>query len=60
MDLSAVITTEEAARLVRRSPQTLWRWREKGKLQPAAKIGDRMYVWPRQAVEELAARLRDT
>ncbi len=60
VNLDDVLPTQEAARLVNRSPQTLWRWRREGRLMPVAKIGDRTYVWPRQAVEEMAARLDKT
>ena len=58
MHLDETLSTAEAAKILGRSSQTLWRWRKAGTL-PAVRVADRVYVWPRKEVEALAARLRE-
>ena len=51
-----VLTTKEAARMVRVSPLTLWRWHKAGLAHPIQIKARGRLRWPRHEVERLIGK----
>jgi len=53
-----ILTTKEAARLLRVTPLTLWRWHKRGDAHAVQVVKGGRLRWPRHEVERLLGQPR--